>query len=292
MGKVQAGDWRPDQALTVSALLVEHWLPTQKTRELRTTTLAQYRGVIDHWIVPQLGATKVAQLTPKMITDYMTALRSQPSAHGRVGLSARSVQLAVGILKAACAWAVEAELISRNPIASVRRPRSKSQAMKVWNPDESRAFLAYVRFDRMYPAWALFLGRGLRRGEVAGLRWDQVDLEGGWLTITSTRVLTEGGQVVDSLPKTDAGVRHVPLDAHLVGALRVHRRRQLEEQERAGDVYKDSGLVFVDEVGAGYCPTRSRSALTGWWPRLASRVSACTTAGTRAPAPCLPRASP
>ena len=46
----------------------------------------------------------------------------------------------------------------------------------------------------------------------------------------------------------------VPLDAHLVGALRVHRRRQLEEQERAGDVYKDSGLVFVDEVGAGYYP--------------------------------------
>lgn len=65
VGKVQAGDWRPDQALTVSALLVEHWLPTQKTRELRTTTLAEYRGVIDHWIVPQLGATKSPSSRPR-----------------------------------------------------------------------------------------------------------------------------------------------------------------------------------------------------------------------------------
>jgi integrase len=252
--KVDAGTWKPDKALTVKQLLEEHWLPAQRSRELRTTTLDQYRGVIDSWIVPQLGGLKVASLTPKTVTDYMTALRTEPSAHGHSGLSARSVQLALGILKAACAWAVEAELLGRNPIASVRRPRSQSQVMKVWAPDEAKAFLASVREDRLYSAWALFLGRGLRRGEVAGLHWDAVDLEAGRLAITATRVLTEGGQVVDSRPKTAAGVRTIPLDPHLVAALRAHRRRQLEERLRAGAAYEDSGYVFIDELGAAYYP--------------------------------------
>jgi integrase len=252
--KVDAGTWKPDQPLTVRQLLIEHWLPAQRTRELRTTTLAQYQGVIDHWVVPQLGGLKVAELTPRTVTDYMTALRTEPSAHGRPGLSARSVQLAVGVLKAACAWAVEAELVGRNPVASVRRPRSQSHVMKVWAPDETRAFIASVREDRLYAAWALFLGRGLRRGEVCGLRWDAVDIEAGRLAITATRVLTEGGQVVSSRPKTDAGVRRISLDAHLVATLRAHRRRQLEERLRAGEAYQDSGFVFTDELGTAYYP--------------------------------------
>jgi integrase len=164
------------------------------------------------------------------------------------------VQLAVGVLKAACVWAVEAELVGRNPIASVRRPRARSEVMKVWSPEEARAFLAYVREDRFYAAWALLLGRGLRRGEVCGLRWDAVDLDAGRLAITATRVITEDGQVVASRPKTDAGVRRISLDALLVATLRGHRRHQLEERLRAGEAYQDGGFVFTDELGTAYYP--------------------------------------
>jgi integrase len=89
---------------------------------------------------------------------------------------------------------------------------------------------------------------------VAGLRWDAVELEAGRLAITATRVLTEGGQVVNSRPKTAAGVRPIPLGAHLVGALRAHRRRQIEERLRAGEAYEDSGYVFTDELGAAHYP--------------------------------------
>jgi site-specific recombinase XerC len=118
-------------SLTVKEPLLEHWMPAQKAQELRRATLGQYQGVIDNWIGPRLGGTKVASLTPATVVEYMTALRSEPSAHRRPGLSARSTQLSVGILKSACSWAVGAELVGRNPIATVRRPRAQAPAMKV-----------------------------------------------------------------------------------------------------------------------------------------------------------------
>jgi integrase len=103
-------------------------MPAQKAQEFRRATLGQYQGVIDNWIGPRLGGTKVAPLTPATVVECMTALRSEPSAHGRPGLSARSTQLSVGILKSACSWAVGAELVGRTPNATVRPPRAQAQA--------------------------------------------------------------------------------------------------------------------------------------------------------------------
>ncbi len=135
--------------------------------------------MIDSWIIPRLGAVRVASLTPATVVNYITALRSERSAHGRAGLSTRSAQLSVGILKSACSWAVGAELLSRNPIASVRRPRAQAPAMKVWTANQARTFLVATSDDRLSPAWSLLLSRGLRRGELCGLKWPALDLEAG-----------------------------------------------------------------------------------------------------------------
>ena len=253
VGKVTQGEWKPDKPVTVAELLNDHWLPSQKARELRSATLAQYKGVVDNWIVPRLGALKVASLTPATVVEYMTALRSEPSAHGRAGLSARSVQLATGILKSACSWAVGAEFIGRNPIASVRRPRAQAPAMKVWTADQARAFLTFTHDDRLSVAWALLLGRALRRGELLGLKWPAVDLEGGALRIDTTLIIANG-RTAESRPKTAAGRRQIPLDPTLVGLLRSHRARQAAEKLAAGEAYDDGGYVIADELGHPYYP--------------------------------------
>jgi hypothetical protein len=104
VGKVQEGSWRPDKPLTVKELLKEHWLPAQRAAELRPTTLVQYEGIIDNWIVPQIGGVRVAALTPETVTSFTSSLRTARTAKGRDGLSIRSTQMAVGVLKAACAW--------------------------------------------------------------------------------------------------------------------------------------------------------------------------------------------
>ena len=90
VGKVTTGEWRADQPITVRELLVAHWLPAQRARELRPATLAQYEGVVEHWIVPRLGGTKVAALTPGAVVEFMAALRSEPSR--RVARDCRRVR--------------------------------------------------------------------------------------------------------------------------------------------------------------------------------------------------------
>jgi integrase len=260
VGKVTTGEWRPDGSVTVRQLLNTYWLPAQRARELRPSTLEGYAVAIDHWIIPHLGGLPVASLTPAVVVEFMAALRSEKSANGRNGLSARTVQLATGVLKSACTWAVQAEILGRNPIAGVRRPRSAAPVMKVWSETEARAFLEATREDRLAFAWTLLLARGLRRGELCGLKWSAIDLDVGTVRIEETRT-TVKREAVASLPKTAAGRRSIQVDGRLVALLRAHRRRQATEKLRAGPAYEDRGFLLADELGHPYHP----DTISGWF---------------------------
>lgn len=230
--------------MTVEQLLNDHWLPAQRSRGLRPTTLAQYRNVADRWLVPYLGATKAAALTPKHVDDLNASLTH---------LSARSRQLAVGTLKGACQWGSVNGLLARNPLAGVRRPRVDHKPVAPWTVDEARAFLDATSDDRLHFAWSLLLTRGLRRGELCGLQWQHVDLDAGSLRIVRTRVVVDG-KAVDSAPKTSAGVRPIPLDPHLVRLLKAHKARQAAEKLAAGEAYEDGGWLVADELGRPFHP--------------------------------------
>jgi integrase len=251
--KVDDGSFRPDRPLTVKQLLVDHWLPAQKSRQLRPATLAQYSAVADHWIIPRIGEVKVAGLTPAVVNEMVEGMRTEKSARGRKGLSARSTQLAVGVLKSACTWAVNNGLMGRNPLAGVQRPKVIGTPMKSWTEDQARRFLVATKGDRLGFAWALLLTRGLRRGELCGLRWADVDLDGGVLTVNRTRVVVDG-KTIDSSPKTAAGRRPVPLDASLVGILKSHKARQARERLSAGEAYLDGDYLLANELGGPYHP--------------------------------------
>ena len=106
------------------------------------------------WIIPTLGARKAASLGPRDIEQLVEVLRSQ-------GLSVRSQQLTVGVLKSACRWGTNTGRLARNPIADVRRPKTTDSApAEVWDADKSRASLDTTRFDRHGWLWALLLTRG------------------------------------------------------------------------------------------------------------------------------------
>ena len=127
--------------------------------------------------------------------------------------------------------------------------------MRVWRPEQLRAFLDHVRDDRLYAAWLLLATTGMRRGEVAGLRWVDVDLDAGRVSPRRPRVVVNY-KVVVSEPKTAKGRRSLALDPATVAALREHRRRQLEERLAVGPRWEDSGLVFTWPDGRPLHPER------------------------------------
>jgi integrase len=253
MSNVEDGTWRADNPMTLKVLLTDYWLPSQESRGLRAATISQYRLATNHWIIPHIGATKIAALTPANVTALVHTLRTAKTAKGRDGLSSRSTQVTVGVLKSAYTWAVNNGLLNRNPISGVQRPKVQRTATTTWQPEEARGFLKATSEDRLAVAWALLLTRGLRRGEVCGLRWSKIDLERGVLQVEATRVVVDG-EVHESTPKTESGRRSVPLDPALVGLLRSHKASQSAEKLAAGEAYKDDGFLLADELGRAYHP--------------------------------------
>jgi integrase len=135
----------------------------------------------------------------------------------------------------------------------------------VWTPEQLRAFLAHARTDRLYAAWLLVATTGMRRGELAGLRWVDVDLEAGRASPRRPRVVVVNYAVEVSEPKTAKGRRSVALDALTVAALSEHKRRQAEDRAVVGPGWRDSGLVFTRLDGAPIHP----DLISGWFEWLA-----------------------
>lgn len=144
--------------------------------------------------------------------------------------------------------------MARNVASLVDRPGTTAQKeMATWTAEEAAAFLGHVAKDRLYAGWCLSL-YGLRRGEVLGLRWRDVDLEARILTVRVTRIIIDG-EVVESTPKSERSRRTLPLDDTLVAALRRLKVRRAQEVSAAGRDYRSScptcreSHVFVDAVG-------------------------------------------
>jgi integrase len=126
--------------------------------------------------------------------------------------------------------------------------------MSTWTSEQSREFLEHAGTDPLFAAWALFLCRGLRRGEVAGLRWEDLDLDLGRMRIVHTRVVGADNKALPSTPKTDQGRRNIPLDGQLVRTLQKHQVHQKEQRLAVGESWGATGYVFVNELGEPFHP--------------------------------------
>ena len=126
----------------------------------------------------------------------------------------------------------------------------------VWTPEQLAEFLHSVRHDGLHALWWLLAARGLRRGEAAGLRWTDVDLDHAQLAITRQRTTT-GYTVHEGPPKSATSRRIVALDIHTVQVLRLHHRRQQRQHQRRDDAakpYLPSGYVFTRPDGTPFHP--------------------------------------
>jgi integrase len=123
-------------------------------------------------------------------------------------------------------------------------PAARSPEQKVWLPQELAAFLAHVRDDRLYALWLLVATTGMRRGELAGLRWVDVDFDHATVSPTIPRVVVDH-QVHDSAPKTERARRRLALDPVTLAALEGQRKLQAEDRQTVGGRYRDYGYVFT-----------------------------------------------
>jgi integrase len=164
------------------------------------------------------------------------------------------------VLSAALNAAVEEQLLATNPAAKAKPPKAKvvdaeaRKARRFLDADQVRTFLLSVRGHRLRAAFHLAATTGMRRGELLGLGWANVDLDGGRLVVAQT-LLAPRYELTFSEPKTKHGKRSIDLDGETVAVLRAHRRRQAEERLAFGPGYDDRhDLVFRRENGKPIVP--------------------------------------
>jgi integrase len=234
----------PDKT-TVAEYLRCQWLPATKAR-VRPGTWVEYRRKVDTHLVPALGQVPLQQLTSAILNAHYQQLLAG-------GVGARTVQYVHATIRKALNDAVRWGLLVRNPAQHAAPPTPRRGELRTWTADELRRFLDSLQDDRLCAAWRLAALTGMRRGEVLGLRWTDLDLDGGWLSVRQTLIVVDNHPQL-SQPKTARGERRVALDPGTVASLRVHRKAQAAERLAAGPAWTHSDLVFSHQDGAPLHP--------------------------------------
>jgi integrase len=252
--RLQRGEYVEPSKQTLGVYLREWLIGRQAT--IRPSTLASYRMNVESHLAPALGSVPLQALTAATLNAFYSDMLADGRKHGRGGLSARTVRYTHMILRRALSDAVRQQLLVRNVADSASPPRPRATAaMKTWSGPELRAFLDSTVSERFYAAFLLAATTGMRRGEVLGLHWRDLDLDAGRAAVTQTLIAVRG-ELMFSTPKTAKGRRLVALDAFTVAALREHRRSQLVERLSLGPDYQDRDLVFCQENGEPVHPDR------------------------------------
>jgi integrase len=219
---------------------LERWLEDVVRDTVKENMLENYTYLARRHIIPELGHTRMRDLKPEQVRRlYRKKLDS--------GLSNRTVQLIHTTLRKALQQAVSDGILPRNVCEAVRPPWRVRKEMRPLTLEQARTFLEAAKGDRLQALYILAITTGLREGELLGLRWTDVDLEGGKLRVLRQLTRTKKG-LSFTVPKRGR-TRVVRLTGTAGAALKAHKALQNEERLKAGSLWQDDDLVFTSTIG-------------------------------------------
>ena len=225
------------------AIYIARWLEVVKTT-IRPSTWERYADLLRLHVVPTLGKYKLTDLRPDVLQRLYAAKLA-------AGLAPRTVHHIHAVLHAAFEQAMRWGYVSRNVIDVVAPPKVPRVELHPPTPDELARVLdsAESANDRLRALWTIAVYTGCRQGELLALRWSDVDLDAGTLTVQRTLLRTVAGAPVFGEPKTSRSRRTITLPPSAVAALQRHHHRQEEETAALGPDYSTYRLVFCTHIG-------------------------------------------
>ena len=234
--------------LTVEQYL-ERWLESI-SKSIKPASHRVYADLMRKHTSPVIGKVQLSRLSP---LDVQRLYAKKIEA----GLSSSTVEMLHNILHRALKQAVRWNLVIRNVTEAVDPPRAQRPELVTWNDRQVAAFLAVSDQDELAVLWRLALFTGLRRGEILGLKWADLDLERKKLDVKRTYSRGDGSSFDFGQPKTTHGRRTVILPSLMVDTLRKHRKKQVEARLAVAG-YQDHDLVFADALGEPIHPNTLR----------------------------------
>jgi integrase len=237
------GEPLEDPDVTFAALFDE-WLASKK-RKARTAQL--YQENFDYYIKPTFGDAPISSINSRAVQKCVSGLVNDNYA-------ADTVRLAYAIFRGAIKYALDHEMLLKNPLKRVEILGKGKRKANVLEPEEAAKVLDACKAEPGGIFAAFLLWAGCRPNDAAALQWKDVDLEKGSVTIRHNLVRLKGGAWEFDEPKTDAGVRSFTMPASFMAWLKEHRTSQLEQRMRLGRDWADYDLVFSNDVGEPMTP--------------------------------------
>ncbi|WP_026975842.1 site-specific integrase [Alicyclobacillus contaminans] len=255
----ESGLYAPVQKETVETYL-HRWLEVKKP-QIAYGTYRKYEWLIRKHIIPKLGRIELQKLRPMDLQKFYTLLRTGDNA-----LSSRSTLHAHRIIHEALERAVKWGLVPRNVADAVEPPKADRYHASVWTVEQAALFIEHTRKSesRFWPVFVLAITTGMRKAEILGLQWPDVDMERGYISVQRTLDYVKKQPVVKEL-KTDRSRRYIALPSQAVEALRAQRTMQAQDRLLIGPGYKVSDWVFTNELGE---PLSPNSVNTAWYRAL------------------------
>ena len=237
---------------------LDSWLKARDgttLKALKPTTRLSYGEIIRLHLIPRLGAIRLTELRPDHIRDLLRDIQQRGRKDGRgETLSPRRVRYVHAVLRAALRQAVRDGYLAQSPAERIRPPQAAPKVVRAFSIEEARRIEAAAANHRLAPLFTVAWQVGLRRGEILGLRWENVDLSGRRVRVAETLVALGGKTLHQDSAKTEEGSRSLRLTVEAAAVLRRHQERQQAEKAQIGASYRDGGLVFASEVGTPTSP--------------------------------------
>lgn len=246
--QIEKGSFIQPSDQTISEFLQE-WFESVAKQKFQVTTLDNYRRSINGRINPVLGHIKMSELKPVQIQKFYSQLATE-------GLSARYITVIHAILRSALSTAKKWELISKNVMDDVEAPKVRRRENKTWTLEEAKVFLLFAKdgLSYYYIAYMLAVYTGMRRGEVLGLRWSDVDFNSNKISIRQTLSYVSNQGLVFQEAKTSSSHRQISIPDYVIQELKRHKAIQNQFKLQLGSQYNDLDLVAAMETGAPIHP--------------------------------------
>lgn len=233
--KIDRGDFVQPSRETFAQYLPA-WLERRRVTDtgLEASTYSNYKRYVDRDIAPSgLGAMKLGDIRRHHINSFIQQLTY-------AGRGAVTVRRIVAVIQGALKAAAQADLIETNPATLLEQPKVDSKEFEPWEAAQVGTFLDTAAGHRLGALFEVAVFTGLRRGELLGLRWEDVDLVGSEIVVKRSRGTSGEGPT-----KTKAGRRRVALDDRAIGAIGSWQNVQEADALDWGTDYKRSGYVFT-----------------------------------------------
>lgn len=225
----------------------EEWFSI-KSYEIKPTTVAQYRQILDYYILPRLGSITLKDLSADKIEKFYIDLIQGGKKNGSP-LSEATVRLVSMVLSQGLEKAVKGRKIAFNPANHIKKPKGKTKVITTYTVPEVKSLLQTLEDHRLYAFFHLSASTGARRGELCALRWSDFDSEKGEIAISKNRSVAGNEVIEQDSTKSKNGRREVSIDPETVRVLKAHRIRQTHERLRLGQAWQETGYIFVQEDG-------------------------------------------